>query len=138
MALVCSLILSGLFARSSRQRLVSAIAMAFSAYSLHLGMDLLTKGGRGLPVFWPFTNRLIEAPITLFPQVHHSEGFLYPGHIPVLIVEITYAIVLIGITLGIERWQRQRRPARNPPQTLMAPAAQSDLEASPPELTPRQ
>jgi inner membrane protein len=94
---VCSIVLALLMFRGSRRVFYSA-ALGFTAYAVHLCMDLLTTGGRGIPVFWPITAQLIQSPTKIFPQVHHSEGLFYSGHIPVLLFELTFSILLLWLT----------------------------------------
>lgn len=106
-AALCALALAGLFYRRSRVAFLSAAGLGFVAYILHLLMDLFTTGGRGIPVFWPLSSHPIQLPITIFPQVHHSEGLFYSGHIPVLIFETGFALLLLWLTQRIAHFYHQ-------------------------------
>lgn len=95
--LLSSVILAIFLARGHRKLFFSVTALGFTAYLFHLLMDLVTTGGRGIPILWPLSSKVIQLPFTFFPQVHHSEGLFYAGHIPVLIFETVYAALLLGI-----------------------------------------
>ena len=115
-AALCSVMLALLLYRGSQRALFFAVGLGFIAYASHLLMDLLTTGGRGIPIFWPMTSHLVQLPVTIFPQVHHSEGLFYSGHIPVLVFETTFALLLFWLTQKIiylhkktERYRRMKQ-----------------------------
>jgi inner membrane protein len=96
--LLLSVVLAFIFRGRIRNFLGRVVLLAFGAYALHLVMDILTTGGRGIPLYWPASSQLVQLPITIFPQVHHSEGLFYSGHIPVLLFEITFAAIAVYLT----------------------------------------
>ena len=95
--LMTSILLTCAFARRDRSLMYHLTVLSTISYALHLGLDILTTGGRGIPIFWPLSSILITSPLTIFPQVHHSEGLFYSGHIPVLFFETIYSVGLIFI-----------------------------------------
>ncbi|MGJ3247045.1 MAG: metal-dependent hydrolase [Elainellaceae cyanobacterium] len=64
-------------------------------YLSHLLLDLVTAGGSGMQLFWPFSSEFIKTSISLFPSVHHSEGLFYSGHIVFIVYELIYAVLLV-------------------------------------------
>ena len=112
MALAGSLILALWFLRRSRRQFYAVAGLALAAYGSHLLLDLFTTGGRGLPLLWPLSPTLIQVPLTLFPQVHHSEGLFYSGHIPVVLFEVAYGGLLLWLTaIAASRLSRRRLPS---------------------------
>jgi membrane-bound metal-dependent hydrolase YbcI (DUF457 family) len=109
-AVLCSLLLVAFsFMRTAGKISLVVFLLTVSSFSLHLLMDLVTAGGRGIPIFWPVSSSLIQLPFAFFPQVHHSEGLWYSGHIPVLIFEAVFSAILIFSTLQLIRfWHRTR------------------------------
>jgi inner membrane protein len=69
---------------------------ALLLYGSHLLLDFFTGGGNGMLLFWPFSNKLFQAPLTLFPGVHHSQGFLYKEHWVFITFELAYSLILFG------------------------------------------
>lgn len=75
-------------------------AFTFGLYSSHLGLDLLTHGGSGIPLFWPAIPQNVQLPFALFPAVHHSRGLLDSSHLVFISAELLYSlVVLIGLRL---------------------------------------
>ncbi|MDB9526587.1 metal-dependent hydrolase [Oscillatoria sp. CS-180] len=105
--ILSSVIVSGIFARQSRKQFLTVMILALVSYGSHLFLDLLTAGGSGIPVFWPITNATIQLPWALFPQVHHSEGLFYRGHVLFLFFETAYAALILLITHWSIRFHRK-------------------------------
>lgn len=93
-----SIALAGILSKRSLQRFGSLSLLGFLAYGSHLVLDLLTAGGSGIPIFWPITLVSVQFPVSLFPQVHHSEGLFYSGHLTFLLFETFYSILLLWST----------------------------------------
>jgi len=124
-AIACSIVLAVIFGRRSRRACRAVCLLSATSYLSHLLLDLLTTGGRGIPVFWPLSEALVQFSVTPFPQVHHSEGLWYAGHIPVLIFESAYSLVLLGLIYGSRR-SRRYSPQSTVPASQDAAAEQAD------------
>lgn len=104
-ALFVSLIFSWLAHRTLKSQQqpshYSAIfALTFTIYSSHLLLDLLTHGGSGLLLAWPFSNARFQLPFALFPSVHHSRGLWDASHLVFISAELLYSVcLLIGLRL---------------------------------------
>lgn len=119
LAVVLSLVTAGVVGWQAPRLRVSMFKVALLAYGSHLVMDLLTAGGRGMPVLWPLTATAMQSPVTVFPQVHHSEGLFYSGHLSVLAFELTYGVVLLGLVYGWQTgWGSRKRPPLGPQTSL--------------------
>jgi inner membrane protein len=97
-AFLCSVILVVLLGKQCRRKFQSVMLLVFISYSLHLLLDLVTSGGRGIPLLWPLTPSLIQLPFALFPQVHHSEGLFYSGHVYFVLFEGAYSLLILWMT----------------------------------------
>ncbi len=108
-AVVFSLALAGLLRRWQPKGFRTATGLGMLAYGSHLLLDLLTKGGRGMPIFWPLSSMLVRSPVVIFPPVHHSKGLFYSGHLTFILFESVYALALLWLThRGLTYWQRRR------------------------------
>ncbi len=108
-ALIVSALLAGLVHYYRRQ---SSYAILFSLtlgiYGSHLLLDLLTAGGRGIPLLWPLSAQYFRSPVALFPAVHHSHGLWHGSHLIFISAELLYALIVLG---GLQLWRaRAGRP----------------------------
>ncbi|NEO98905.1 MAG: metal-dependent hydrolase [Symploca sp. SIO2E9] len=62
-------------------------------YSSHLCLDFFSEG-RGIKLFFPFTDSFFKSPLTIFPGVHHSRGLWDYSHIIPLVFESIYSVLL--------------------------------------------
>ena len=87
-------------ARLGRQPSYRALfALTFGIYGSHILLDLLTTGGSGLPLLWPFSTQVFRLP-SLFPAVHHSRGLWDSSHLVFVGAELVYtACLLAGLKL---------------------------------------
>ena len=106
-SLVAALLVSGLLTwviycyrqsqpRSNRPLSYKALfALTVGIYGSHILLDLLTSGGSGLPLLWPFSAQVFRLP-SLFPAVHHSRGLWDSSHWVFVGAELIYAACLLA------------------------------------------
>jgi inner membrane protein len=76
----------------------------FTAYTVHLFMDMMTYG-RGIMLFWPFTTQRFLLPIPLFYGLRWSHGLWSITHIWTVVSEVAFW----AIVFGLARWYRNMR-----------------------------
>jgi membrane-bound metal-dependent hydrolase YbcI (DUF457 family) len=118
MAAIVCLGIAGIFSMRYRQGFWAAFRLGMIASASHLCLDLLTTGGKGIPVFWPLSSTRISSSMVIFPQVYHSEGLLYAGHIPVLLFEGAYAVSLLWITYKLVHFYQAKQHEESSEVTL--------------------
>jgi inner membrane protein len=79
--------------------------ICFLGYSLHIVMDFITFGGRGVMLFWPLSLDRFESPVKIFYGVRWSEGVMSPVHLNTIINEVVF-VLLVGIILLIVEKRR--------------------------------
>lgn len=79
--------------------------ICFLGYSLHILMDFLTFGGRGVMLFWPLSLERFESPVKIFYGVRWSEGVMSSVHLNTFINEVVF-VLLVGIILLIVEKRR--------------------------------
>ena len=94
-ALFAALAFAGLMWRRRRQ-FAYWFAIAFISYGLHLLMDMATIG-RGIMLFWPFTEARYLAPVTLFYGLHWSVGWISIRHLWTVLTELVFTLIVILI-----------------------------------------
>lgn len=67
--------------------------LTFITYGSHLLLDALSPVG--IPVLKPLSNIALKLPITLFPNVHHSQGLFDSSHIIFISVELFYSLLAL-------------------------------------------
>ncbi|NEP09150.1 MAG: metal-dependent hydrolase [Symploca sp. SIO2C1] len=90
---IVGLILSYLWKFSFKQLFLFTLIL----YSSHLLLDVFTKGGNGLQLFLPFSDRYFKSPVAIFPGVHHSRGLWDYSHIIPLTFELIYSALLLWV-----------------------------------------
>ena len=96
-ALAFSIIIAWLWSYFRHSNYLKTWLFTFFIYSSHLLLDFFTKGGSGMQLFWPFSDNLYQASVSIFPQVHHSRGLFDPSHWVFISFELVYTIILLGI-----------------------------------------
>jgi membrane-bound metal-dependent hydrolase YbcI (DUF457 family) len=91
-----------------RGTLVRAWAVGTLLYALHVVMDLLTIGSRGVGLLWPIVPERIASPFGVFVGVEHGEWWLWREHLLTLANESVFA----GVIYAIARMLRRRRADR--------------------------
>jgi len=85
-------LLSGYLAKRLRLPVVRTMVATTFAVGSHALLDVLGAGGRGLPLFWPFSSARFMSPIRIFPDAPRGLALLSrPG---VLNVAIEFAVFL--------------------------------------------
>jgi inner membrane protein len=95
-AIFFSLLLSFIYLFFKGRKLRTFIVITLTLYCSHLCLDTLSPVG--LPLLEPISDSLFKFPITLFPNVHHSRGFLDSSHFIFISVETIYSILFISLT----------------------------------------
>ena len=70
-------------------------------YGSHLLLDLFSEG-RGIQLFWPFTDSYFQSPLIIFPGFHYSRGLWDSSHLIPLVFELTYSALLFWL---VARWK---------------------------------
>lgn len=97
--LIAALAIGGVVWLRNRSGFVRWFSLALISYQLHVLMDFFTRG-RGVMLFWPFTEERFEPAIKLFYGLHRSRGWLNIDHVWMLFNELTFAgMVLLIIYL---------------------------------------
>ena len=79
---------------------------ALILYGSHLVLDFFTEGGRGIQLFWPFSEKLFISPLTLFPGTHHSEGSFSRVHLIFIFFELLYSLLILT---GLYIWKKRKQ-----------------------------
>ena len=77
--------------------------LTFITYCSHLLLDALSPVG--IPLLKPFSTVMLKLPITLFPNVHHSQGLFDSSHIIFICVELFYSLLALWT---VHKLQNQR------------------------------
>jgi inner membrane protein len=99
-ALLCAVLFRGFWGWGVRRLWLLFVSLTVS----HLLLDLLTTGGQGIPLLWPFSKDLYRAPFALFPETHHSKGLYLQGQLVFVLFETAYAALLLAVIKG---WGRR-------------------------------
>ena len=75
-----------------------AFAIGTGLYALHVLMDLVTMGSRGVSLFWPVYTERIALPFGVFVGVEHSDWKRLDLHLLTVATEGAFAIVVWGLT----------------------------------------
>lgn len=92
--------------------MVSSLLPAFSikrsflivsgCYTAHILMDVLVRG-RGVLLFWPFSDQRVASPIPLFYGVERSYGFWTAHHLITLANEAVFIAIVVALYLRFRR-----------------------------------
>ena len=95
-AIICSLLNKHIF---------RITLCALIGYGSHLVLDFFTEGGRGIQLFWPFSEKLFISPATFFPGTHHSKGLFSRTHFTFISFELLYSLILLT---GLYIWEKRK------------------------------
>ena len=98
--------------RYHRQRAIQLGVLTLILYGSHLALDMVTQGGDGIQLLWPFSTDYYQASFFFFPATHWSQPLLqHPGHIIFLMFELGYTLfILMGVwLLQIKQKVKQQR-----------------------------
>ncbi|MBX2998259.1 MAG: metal-dependent hydrolase [Caldilineaceae bacterium] len=93
---VAALAIGGIVWLKNRTSFVRWFNLTLISYQLHILMDFFTRG-RGVMLFWPFTEERFEPAIKLFYGVQRSRGWLTMDHVWMLFNELLFAGALLLI-----------------------------------------
>jgi inner membrane protein len=106
-SLVAGVLVAFAFAIAAKMIIKSGFWFWFAifalGYSLHILMDFLTFGERGIMLFWPLSLERFESPVKLFYGVRWSADLLSPVHLNTLVNEFVFVFLVGVILLIIER-----------------------------------
>lgn len=84
--------------------------LTLALYVSHLILDLMTQGGSGIQLLWPFSTKLYQSSLVIFPSTHWSEPlFQHPGHFVFIAFELGYTILIIMSPWLVKITRRQLR-----------------------------
>jgi inner membrane protein len=135
-------LLAGVLARRWGWPALRTAGAAAIAVASHAVLDLLGEGGRGLPLFWPFSDERFTSPIRIFPDAPRGLALLSrPGVINVAIeFAVFLPLMLYALWPRIAGWLAAREGSipKLPDLTFVegasapAPAAAESDEGDPP------
>ena len=94
---------------SPKSRTLRAFAIGTLLYALHVVMDLVTIGSRGVAMFWPIYSERLASPYGVFVGVEHSNWKRYDLHLLMLANEVAFGLVVWGLTVLVVRRRRRRQ-----------------------------
>ncbi|MBE9076843.1 metal-dependent hydrolase [Romeria aff. gracilis LEGE 07310] len=83
--------------------------LTLTIYGSHLGLDMLSQGGQGIQLFWPWLTTDIISPIAVFPSVRHGLGLWSATHLIFISFETLYSLLLLKL---LRRWQAAQQPLK--------------------------
>jgi inner membrane protein len=81
--------------------------LALVSYWLHILMDWMTPG-RGVMLFWPFTQQRFSSPVTLFYGLHWSKGLFSIDHVWTVLTEGLFIAVVLLVWHFAARWKNRK------------------------------
>jgi inner membrane protein len=81
------------------------------AVASHAVLDVLGEGGRGLPLFWPFSETRFESPVRLFPDAPRGLGLISRTGLVNVVVEFVMFLPVMVYALwpNLAPWRRRRQ-----------------------------
>ncbi len=92
-------------------RLRRAVLVGTLLYALHVLMDLITFGSRGVSMFWPIAPERIASPFGVFAGVEHSDWKRVDLHLLTIGTESVFGVMVWAITRAVRK--RRDRSARD-------------------------
>jgi inner membrane protein len=97
-----ALISAGVISWRWRSGFLTWFLILFSSYALHVGLDYVTFGERGVMLLWPLTGRRFDSGLTFFYGVRWSEGLWSVQHAITILTELAFVIPAAGLVKWIE------------------------------------
>lgn len=109
--------------------------VTFAAYTLHVVMDLFTRG-RGVLLLWPLAPERVPPPVEFFYGVRWSHGLVSTSHLWTIATELTFAAaVIVVVEVIVYKLKRLQRPRQTASQyKRSARVSRARLAARPPEF----
>lgn len=85
-----------------------AVLVGTLLYALHVMMDLVTMGSRGVSLFWPIVPERIASPFGIFVGVEHSDWKRVDLHLLTIVTELVFGLVVCAVTKAVVRKRRDR------------------------------
>lgn len=86
------------------------VAGAAAAWLSHFPLDALYNHGRGVAIFWPFSEAALNLPLPWFTTLDMRQPLTAARNVHVFLVEAAVYVPLFMAALGGRRlWQRGRR-----------------------------
>jgi inner membrane protein len=110
-SLTCAVVAASIALLSTRDARLRWGLLVGLAYASHLALDLLTfddSPPQGIPLFWPYSLKVFQCPVTLLPNVLHGNGMELSAHN--MGVALREGALLVPPLLGtLLFWSRDRR-----------------------------
>lgn len=84
-------------------RLGRAVIVGTFLYALHVLMDLVTMGSRGVSLFWPVVPERIASPFGVFVGVEHSDWKRVDLHLLTIGTEVAFGLIVWALTHAVRR-----------------------------------
>ena len=84
-------------------------AIAFSSYGVHIFMDFLTRGGRGVRLLWPLVGARFIPVVEVFYGVDWGAGWFSVHHLVTFGTELIFIALLFGGLWLFEHLQKVGR-----------------------------
>jgi len=84
-------------------RLGRAVLIGTLLYALHVVMDLITVGSRGVSMFWPVVPGRITSPFGVFVGVEHSDWKRVDLHLLTIGTEVAFGLIVWALTHAARR-----------------------------------
>ena len=108
---VVAAVLALTWQRFANYGLLKLAVVGFLAYASHLLVDFLTLDERvpyGMPLFWPFSNQYVHAPVYIIPNVLHSASQLSLHNLNVAFRELVVFGVPLLYLMTMRWWMSPR------------------------------
>ena len=70
--------------------------LTLAIYGSHLILDLVTQGSSGIQLLWPFSSKLYQSSVVIFPSTYWSEPlFQHSGHFIFIAFELGYGVLIM-------------------------------------------
>jgi hypothetical protein len=91
--------------RMKRALLWSLTALA--CYELHVAMDYVTRGSRGIMAYWPLSAQRFGPPsASVFTGLHWHKGVFSADHVWTILNEAAFTLIVAGVVFLMERHGR--------------------------------
>lgn len=111
--LLVALLFAVLLARGRMHAFKAWFPPLLLSYELHVLMDVVTLGERGVMLLWPLSSARFDVPFTLFYGVRWSQGIFAWQHLVTLATEALFALLVLG---GLYLLERRRSAPSGPSQ----------------------
>jgi hypothetical protein len=77
---------------------------ALLCYELHVAMDYVTRGSRGIMALWPVTDQRFGPPsLCVFTGLHYAKGLFSVDHLWTFLNELAFTLVVLAVVYLVDR-----------------------------------